>query len=54
VIPRVQLFAGPLADALKYTFKYSFEDIFKNAFEQFSDEQSPIARYVRVAHHLGV
>jgi hypothetical protein len=38
----VQLFAGSLADALKYTF----EDIFRNAFEQFSDEQSPIARDV--------
>lgn len=50
MIPRVQLFAGPLADALKYTFEDIFEDIFKdifkNAFEQFSDEQSPIARDV--------
>jgi len=42
----VQLFAGPLADALKYTFEDIFKDIFKNAFEQFSDEQSPIARDV--------
>ncbi len=46
MIPRVQLFAGPLADALKYTFEDIFEDIFRNAFEQFSDEQSPIARDV--------
>jgi len=42
----VQLFAGPLADALKYTFEDIFKDIFKNAFEHFSYEQSPIARDV--------